>query len=215
MISHAHKTVFVHIPKTAGQSIEMVFLRDLGLTWKERSVLHMLRNKDPEKGPKQLGHLYASEYVRCGHISQDNFAKYTKFTVVRHPYDRVISEYRYRVMTRIRRNNPRDEVLDFDAFIRRDADGEFTDMARHLVPQTRYIFDKNGQCLVDRILRFETLSQDIGSLFIQLFGSARALPYRNKSRAEYGLTPDNLTQEQKQVLQVRYRRDFEAFNYNC
>ncbi len=33
MISHQHKCILVHVPKTAGQSIEHVFLDLHGLTW--------------------------------------------------------------------------------------------------------------------------------------------------------------------------------------
>ena len=44
MISKAHKTIFVHIPKVAGQSIETMFLNDLNLKWDERSKL-LLRKK--------------------------------------------------------------------------------------------------------------------------------------------------------------------------
>jgi len=45
MISHKHKTVFVHIPKVAGQSVEQMYLADLGLNWSERAVL-LLRPKN-------------------------------------------------------------------------------------------------------------------------------------------------------------------------
>jgi len=34
MISHAHSAIFVHIPKTGGQSIAQIFLRLCGRTWK-------------------------------------------------------------------------------------------------------------------------------------------------------------------------------------
>ena len=45
MISHNHEYVFVHIPKCGGQSIEHVFLNDLGLEWHNRSPL-LLRPND-------------------------------------------------------------------------------------------------------------------------------------------------------------------------
>ena len=46
MISHKHKTIFVHIPKTGGQSVESVFIEDEGLTWDTRAPLLLRRNDD-------------------------------------------------------------------------------------------------------------------------------------------------------------------------
>ena len=57
MISHPHRTVFVHIPKCGGQSIETAFLADLGLGWKSRAPLLMGANDRPELGPPRLSHL--------------------------------------------------------------------------------------------------------------------------------------------------------------
>ena len=70
MLTHQHKTVFVHIPKNAGQSIETVFLDVLGLTWESRAPLLLRPNDIPELGPRRLAHLAASEYVSCGHMTQ-------------------------------------------------------------------------------------------------------------------------------------------------
>lgn len=62
MISHEHKTVFIHVPKVAGQSVELAFLRQLGMTWEERAPLVLRHNPDPAKGPERLAHLLAREY---------------------------------------------------------------------------------------------------------------------------------------------------------
>lgn len=63
MICHPYRCVFVHVPKTAGMSIEHVFLGLQGLTWEKRSALLLRHNDDPAKGPPRLSHLKASEYV--------------------------------------------------------------------------------------------------------------------------------------------------------
>ena len=61
MISHRHQCVFVHVPKTAGISIEHVFLAQYGLTWDERAPLLLRFNPDPALGPERLGHLTATD----------------------------------------------------------------------------------------------------------------------------------------------------------
>ncbi|MBK0328211.1 sulfotransferase family 2 domain-containing protein [Rhodobacteraceae bacterium F11138] len=213
MISHPRETLFVHIPKTGGQSIETVFLQDLGLTWQDRGALCLGHNDDRSRGPEKLAHLYASEYVALGHIDAKRFARYYKFAVVRHPYTRALSEYRYRAGALARRGQGRGqghELPDLTRFLNADISDDYSDLSRHLVPQLRYVQDAQGRVLVDRVLRFEDLSRQIAPVLLRIFGGARALPHRNKSPRlpQVALTPD-----QKKRIFHRYRADFEAFGY--
>ena len=212
MISHPRETLFVHIPKTGGQSVETVFLEDLGLDWADRAALLLRHNKDRMAGPEKLAHLYADEYVALGHIPAQQFAAYLKFTIVRHPYDRVISEYRYRAAAQARRGADR-AMIGFDDFLRGDFADDYRDVSRHMVAQVRFVQDARGRCLVDHVLRFETLGQDIAPLFERIFGDSRPLPHKNRSTGVPAIARDSLTPQQKETLQDRYRADFKAFGY--
>jgi hypothetical protein len=82
MICRPYNSLFVHVPKTAGQSIEQFFMDLLGLDWKEdREALYLQNNDDPALGTEKLAHLSASEYVDCGHVTQQEFSGFFKFTV--------------------------------------------------------------------------------------------------------------------------------------
>lgn len=212
MISHPRKTLFVHIPKTGGQSVETVFLNDLGLKWDERAVLGLRRNDDPGAGPERLAHLYGDEYVRLGHVTGEQFDSYTRFAIIRHPYDRMISEYRWRMKTHIRRGHKGD-LPTFDAFLNRDLSDEYSDVSRHMQTQVRYLLDGQGRCLVSHILRFERLAEDIAPVFRKIFGKTRVLPHANRGDPAVIFGRDNLTKAHKDLLAERYRVDFETFGY--
>jgi hypothetical protein len=76
MLCHHDRCIFVHVPKTAGQSIEHVFLDRVGLTWETRAPLLLRPNDQPRLGPPRLAHLKAREYVACKYVTPEQFAGY-------------------------------------------------------------------------------------------------------------------------------------------
>lgn len=173
MICDKHKCIFVHIPKVAGQSVEHFFLNKLDLDWDtEKDQLYLMNNTDPAKGTEKLAHLAASEYVGCGHISQQKFDEYFKFSFVRNPWARLVSEYRYRNYFRYK--SFKDFVLN-----KMPSPG-FDDKYRHVMPQYDMLYE-NGRCLVDFVGRFETLQQDFDKVCEHLGFDESKLPYVNSS----------------------------------
>ena len=53
MISHEHKTVFIHIPKCGGQSVETCFLDDLGLS--NQSAIVTAQERQLQDRPMSAG----------------------------------------------------------------------------------------------------------------------------------------------------------------
>lgn len=74
MIDHNRKIIFIHIPKTAGTSIEAAFGIDMELAGAEKHA-----------GPSHMIEIYG----------RDTWDEYRKFTVVRNPYDRALSSFAY------------------------------------------------------------------------------------------------------------------------
>ncbi|MEW6989440.1 sulfotransferase family protein [Colwelliaceae bacterium 6441] len=185
MICHQDKCLFVHIPKTAGQSIESIFVKRLGLTWQEREALLLKPNSEPSKGPPRLAHLKAGEYTSCGHISTRLYQQYFKFSFVRNPWERIVSEYNYR-----RSHGDAIYQQDFKSFLFNSfpqvCDDNYLlakDYYRHVIPQVDFLYDQEGNCLVDFIGRFETLQQDFDKVCKQLALDLTTLPHKNKTAA--------------------------------
>ena len=207
MLCHDYKCIFVHIPKCGGQSIELVFLRLLGLTWENRAPLLLRPSLDPSFGPPRLAHLSASEYVACGHVTQAQFDSYFKFSFVRNPWDRIVSEYKYCRYC---------GVKDFKTFIfNKLPKPAWTDDYRHIVPQYELLVDANGSMLVDYVGKFEGLQKDFNEVCNKLGIPLVTLPHANKSpesgqSRHYAEYYDN---ETKEFVESLYIKDIETFGY--
>lgn len=225
MICKQFKCVFVHIPKAAGQSIEQFFMNRLGLDWKEdREVLCLQNNDDPALGTEKLAHLSATEYVACGHMTEQDFSDYFKFSFVRNPWSRILSEYRYRNYFRHR------SFKDF-VFNKMPKPGR-DDKYRHVMPQYDMLYDRQGNLLVDFVGRFETLQPDFDRVCMKLAIRESELPHRNRSdkksrdvkrrlknilfmngeNRHHDLT-DFYDHETREAVADYYRIDIETFGY--
>lgn len=196
MICKELGALFVHIPKAAGQSIERVLLSEMGLSWGNREAAVLARNCDPSKGPPRLAHLTAEEYVKCNWLSADDFSNMFKFAFVRNPWARLVSEYRYRNL------GPR---VSFRNFVLSSfpgpADDNYSngdDYYRHVIPQSRFIADIDGKCLVDFIGRFENLESDFRVVAERLNLATKELPHSNASSRH--------TRDEKDGLLAKLRR---------
>jgi len=227
MICREYQFIFVHIPKAAGQSIEQFFMDCLGLDWdSDRTELLMGDNEDPSRGTQKLAHLSASEYVQCGFVPPSEFDRLFKFSFVRNPYSRIVSEYLYR--NYFHHRSFRDFVLN------RLPQPGWDDQYRHVMPQYDMLHDADGTLLVDYVGRFENLQQDFNEVCRRLGIEAAELPHRNpsdkksrklrrklrdflfrngegnKSKASYR---DFYDDETREAVSRYYRNDIETFNY--
>jgi len=155
MICKPLNCIFIHIPKTAGRSVEMFFINKLGLDREneaDRVQLLINYNDDPAKGTEKLSHLSASEYLKCGHVTEQEFSDYYKFSFVRNPWSRLVSEYRYRNF--LSHKSFKDFVMN------KLPPPDRNDKYRHIMPQTEMLYDENGNLLVDFVGKFEYLQKD-------------------------------------------------------
>ncbi len=208
MISIKHKTIFIHIPKCAGQSIENIFLRDLGLNWQERHPLLLRPRKAKEKGPDRLAHLYAEEYFKFGYIPKDKYDKFFKFSIIRNPVDRILSEINYR---RIPKKNSENSygISSVEEYISKVIKlNEFSDLQRHISPQVKFLHDsETNKLLVDRIILFEELNNEVPKILQKKFKVFLKVPKINSNKNKLWFKED-LTPRDVSFIYDFYKSDF-------
>ncbi len=177
MISRYDNCLFIHIPKVAGQSIESVFLKRAGLTWQQREEMLLKPNKLPSMGPPRLAHLTALEYVKHGYLSANEFSEIFKFSFVRNPWERLVSEYKYRNFT----FSFKDFVWSKFPLPSDDNYSQGVDLYRHIIPQSDFLYDQHDNLLVDYVGKFESLANDFSRVTKLITGDSLSLPHKNKS----------------------------------
>lgn len=191
IINHEQKWVFIHIPKTAGTSITNVI--------KGRKILDT--------------HAHASEVVK---YIDDNWSDYFFFSFVRHPFDRLISFYKFQCMRR-----DLDWTFEYWYWQRfkapLGAEYNQTPPGQRVVPNVRkpqvwWLTDEiYGHWLVDRIGYFETLHD-----YLQVFSSSIVahtnLPHHQKTPSQNPRS-HYMTERIAEQIYNDFIEDFRAFNY--
>jgi hypothetical protein len=208
MISHKHKFIFIHIPKTGGTSIESIF--------KPSAV-----DKDV-----RLKHNPISTKI----FQKPKFNDYFKFTIVRNPWDLVCSLYNYMWKSdyswpmswrkKKKVNAPYHLKLTLSEWVK---DPSF----KHTSPRSLSIFskpgrfaeknqidwltNKKGKMIMDYVGRFENLQSDFNVICKKIGIPSTKLSHTNKSNSKsYHKFYDD---EAIDIVRRHYARDIEYFGY--
>ena len=92
MISHKHKFLFIHVPKTGGNAVQSVL--------KEYSENKIMTKRDQDgidrfgvvddANPLLRKHSTMRDYIS---VYEDETKDYLKFVVIRNPFDKIVSHY--------------------------------------------------------------------------------------------------------------------------
>ena len=193
--------MFVHVPKTAGTSIE----RALGMTLKW-PTLDRLSLFGPYQG-MQLQHLTAMEMTKLGFVSQADFTQSYKFAFVRNPYTRAASEFFFD-----KKWNKKTKNLSFVDFLKFVKDSIAKQkLVAHYRPQVDFVLDQNGRLLVNFLGRFENLLEDWESLQNKLSINSEALSHENRGACSNYV--EFYSDEAILLVNEIYEDDFRCFGY--
>jgi hypothetical protein len=198
MISLQKRFLFVHIPKTAGNSIQSV-LRDysedqLIALRKEQDGIERFGLRNPYYKIKK--HSTLNEYQQA--LGDEQFRKLYKFTCVRNPWDRMVSYY----------FTPTQNPENWDR-------KKFREIISKAVSVANYLRLENGEkdpfANVDYIMRFENLADDFHAVCAAIGISPSALPQYNRSnRGHYSKYYDD---ELREFVCTRFAAEIERFGY--
>lgn len=204
MISETLNCIFVHIPKTGGSSIEDVLWpgpRTEADLW--QGMVERYHNRYQTGG---LQHLLAHQ-IRDA-VGQERFSRCYRFSFVRNPWDRMVSQFSYMQQKKYLR--------DFIGMREGDAFPRYLSLIQersHVqwAPQCEFLFDRSGECLVDFIGRFERLPRDAATIFERLGVTCTTLPHsRASTHRPY---PEYYDRETKRAVEQLYGADIERFSY--
>lgn len=178
--------VFIHINKNAGTSIGHA----VGLPKKQ--------------------HLTVKEVIEM--IGRPAWDGAFRFSIVRNPWDKVVSHYNHRIKTN--QTGLKDNPIPFKEWVAATygpvKDPRYYDQPKMFQPQVEWLRDFEGRIELDLIGRFE----DLGTTYRQIaerIGIKTELPHLNRSeRSDYRRSYDD---ETASVVREWFAEDLSRFGY--
>jgi len=178
MIDHTYRCIFIHQRKTAGMAI----IQSFGLT-----------GRDPDWHVFNNGTLSGGWYRRP--------KNYFVFAVVRNPFDRAVSSWRYlpemrrKSLYRALKTCPRDDYS----------------LHSHFTRQQVETLTEDGRLVTDALIRFENLQADFDAVCDQIGKPRVLLPVVNASRRGDYLSAFDW--KARRLAESVFRDDLATFGY--
>ena len=196
MIDDKHKFIFIHIPKTGGTSIELTFKKRI-------------------KGSHK--HLTLFDYEN---ELKTEIEKYFVFSVIRNPWDRLVSYWKYR---QGKPHAPIDGKLnEFDKWLKfissldlnnlngKTARGNIPDFRMGLDLQFNSLLNKKNEINVN-LIRFENLQEDFNTICDKIGIPQQQLPHKNATKHKH--YTEYYDDETREIVAEKYAKDIENFGY--
>ncbi len=153
------------------------------------------------EGPPALAHLKACEYYEQNYISRELFDRLYRFAIVRNPFKRVESHWRFRFSEK-----------EFETFVLSILPKLLKSENWFYCTQSEYLCDASGAGLVPNIFRLEELERDFEKIKAAT-GLRTSMVHVNKSKA--ATSEARWTGEMIDFVRSTYRSDFEMLGYSA
>ena len=186
------KSIFVHIPKCAGVSISKALFGNLC-----------------------GGHTTFDKYLNI--FEPSCILSYFKFTVVRNPWDRLVSAYHFLKQGGL---NEHDKAWaekelggfsSFDQFVHEWLNPKNIWKWYHFRPQHFYIEDRYGKIKLDFIGFYENLEEDFKYISHRINTKSSLGQHNKTDRSSY---MNYYNKSSRQIVENLYRKDIDLLKYN-
>lgn len=210
LISHKYKFVTIDIPKTGTRSLRETLYTEnrvvdvIGMPH-DRPLNQHASIVDVEAGFEQNGW---------------NFDEYYKYTVIRNPWDRYFSFFKYYKM--LADEHPHQKYPStmafkhgkwaFNFFRKQSINKVMDELINNNPAQSSYLLDRDGMCKFDRITRFENLLQGFKGFCHDVGIGPFELKHANKTPGSL-YRDDILTQSHIDMIAEKEKWLIEKFKY--
>ena len=205
MISHKHKAIFVHVPKTAGSSMRRYFgKRGFGA----------VEYHAPDGSNDDVTGVYVNGTAwRIKRNLLGVWDDYFKFTFVRNPWDRMVSFFNYQKKVVHKKEKYGIEHFSYEKYKKSTEHGDFSLwLGEHRTMSfLNFLSDDSGNLMMDFIGKVENLQEDFNIVCDKIKIPRQQLPHINKTKHKH--YTEYYDEETKSIVAEKCKKDIEYFNY--
>lgn len=189
---YSTRTIFIHIPKTAGVSLVKSIFGDVTLE----------------------GHRSVSFYKQ---VFGTKYSDFFTFTIVRNPWERLYSAYKFLEKGGM---NTHDKnafeahlsiYKNFECFVLNGLNKKIIWEIMQFIPQYDFVCDNNGKIIVDYVGKFENLKKSVNEIN-DILNLNFELEHHNKTNKKN--YKDIYTTEMIEKVHHIYQKDIDIFEYS-
>jgi hypothetical protein len=187
IVSRNNKYIFFHIPKCGGTSISQI-----------------LPNKEKVRLIEHTHLKYAdTKYIFDVNKESNEFDKFNKFTIIRNPFDRTLSLFKY--IKQHKNHHLHDRIINHDFtqfcyFLRNVGDESITSCFKHLCDENEELNDDL------KIFKLEELNSNLEEISDLIGYKITDIPHINKSNHYY-----EITEESNWLIRDFFKDDIDFF----
>ena len=208
ILSHNKKFIYFHVYKVAGTSIRKALKDYDDLSFADfplhKNVQFFIGSRIWFLSTWAVDHIKSEEAKF--YLPEEMFNSYFKFSFVRNPWDWQVSIYHYMMQFKFHpQHRLVSKMKSFDEYIEWRVNFD-------LELQREFVYDKEGNKLVDFVGRFETINDDFKYVCSKLNLTDINLPVTNQSKHRY--YKDYYNDHTKKLIGDAFKSDIETFNYD-